>query len=279
MRILIAVLTVAIFSGCSIEQESEVEYSFFVAGHIYGNPLYPQYGIYDSLKEFIPELNNQPKMEFGFLTGDVVVKPDSLHWDSLQIELKEFNMPIFIAPGNHDRGLEFEKRFKHHYQSFNHNEDLFILLSPTNWNIEGEQLEFLKSNLAKDSIRNIFIFSHELIWWAPDNKFGGVKINYTPHYPGSTNFWNTVAPLLKQTKKPVYVFAGDVGCTDQVDAFMYYKEDNISLIASGMGGGKNDIVTIVDIDKTGTPKLYNVDINQPFKKIGGFENYKLPSID
>ncbi len=149
-------------------------------------------------------------------------------------------MPWHIAAGNHDIGPEFINRFQDYYYSFLHRNDLFIILTPglDNWNIRGDQLTFLIHTLDSNymNVDRVFIFLHELIWWRPDNEYGHVNINYTPHFPGYTNYEDTVRPLLLSYPNEFTLFAGDLGCTDQVSAFMYDKKDNITLIGSGMGG-------------------------------------------
>ena len=184
------------FSLASFGQHKNNDYSFFTAGHAYGNPNSPQLGLYPVLMDVIPYLNIDPKMELAFLTGDFVVSPTDEYYSAAEIDLNEFSMPYYIAAGNHDISDEFEERFNPYYLTFQHREDLFIILTPglNQWNIEGEQLAFLEQTLedyAAES-RHIFIILHELIWWSPDNIFQDVKINWEPHYPGSTNYEETV---------------------------------------------------------------------------------------
>lgn len=206
-------------------------------------------------------------------------KPTPAYWDSAQSNISKFNFPIYIAPGNHDRGPEFLKRFKKYYHSFTLHDDLFIVLSPTRWNIEGEQKDFLIKTIQQNQhqVNNIFIFCHELIWWDPDNKFGNIKINYKPHYPGQTNYYEEVKPILDTLSNEVIILAGDLGNTANVDAYMYYKEGNITLIGSGMGSGVNDnIVTVeVNIDGSVNYKLLSINDSIP-KEIANLEKFILP---
>lgn len=217
-------------------------------------------------------------MAFGVFTGDVVPRPTPEYWDSLQADLKMLEMPYYIAPGNHDRGEEFTKRYEKYYQYFKRGSDLFIIMTPVNWNIEGKQLDFLKTTLSenKDSTENIFIFIHELIWWSPENRFNSVEINYRPHYPGSTNYWEDIDPLLRETGKNVVVFAGDVGCNQKVSPCMYYSYDNITLIASGMGSGNKDNLVITRVHKNGTYDFRLIHLNGDDKSgMGKLEDYRV----
>jgi len=226
-------------------------YSFFSAGHTYGSPMDHHYGLHYPFVDYIPTINAYPNMEYGFLTGDVVVSPTVEYWDSAQITISSLNMPIYIAAGNHDMSQEFLNRYDTYYSSFIAHNDLFIILTPglNAWNIEGDQLDFLTNTLDDnyEQVNNVFIMLHELIWWSPDNEYSSVDINYVPHYPGSTNFDEVVKPLLLSYPNKITLFAGDLGCTNQVSPFMYDSYDNITLIASGMGGGVRDNIIITDV--------------------------------
>jgi hypothetical protein len=181
-------------------QNDTIIYSFFSAGHTYGNPNNHHYRLHYPFSDFIPNINNNPKIDLGVLTGDVVVSSTSAYWDSAQVDIDEFNIPIHIAAGNHDMGQEYINRFSDYFYSFNHENDLFIILTPglDAWNISGQQLTFLENVLDNNhaQVNNIFIFMHELIWWSPTNQYQNIDINYVPHYPGSTNFDTIIKPLL-----------------------------------------------------------------------------------
>ena len=257
-HLLVLILGSAVLNGCTSQPgKTEVKYSFFVAGHTYGNPMDYQYGFHPPFAEAIPFLNDYPTLELGVLTGDVVPKPEPVYWDSALADIKKINVPVRIAPGNHDGGEEFTTRFGDRFHSSVFEDDLFIVLAPEQWKIKGDQLEFLKGSLEQyaDSVNNVFVFCHELIWWAPDNEYGGVNINYRPHYPGSINYWDEVHPLLDALSNPVYVFAGDVGCSPNVHAHMFDQQDNVALIASGMGGRVDDNFLIVEVDQGGKASI------------------------
>lgn len=232
-------------------QSKEHQYSFFTAGHTYGNPNSPQLGFLPSFLDYLPQLNADSKMELAFLSGDFVQSPTEENYNAAQADLDKFRMPYYIAAGNHDISAEFESRFNEYYFSFTHHQDLFIILTPglNQWNIEGAQLTFLEETLEEyaSESRHIFIMLHELIWWSPENIFQNVVINWEPHYPGSTNFEDIVKPLLLSYTNKIYLYAGDVGCTNQVSPCMYYQNENLTLVASGMGSGNMDNIIVTEI--------------------------------
>ncbi len=252
MKKIILFIILATISTLGLKSQTDIPiYSFFAAGHTYGSPNNPHYGLHYPFVDYIPTINNYPNMDFGVLTGDVVFDTTAQYWDSAIVDISTINIPTYIAPGNHDIGPEFLDRFGSYYFSFKHFNDLFIVLTPglDSWNISEAQLEFLTSTLENNytNCDNIFIFMHELIWWSPDNEYKDIVINYAPHYPGSTNYETVIKPLLLSYPNNITIYAGDLGCTNQVTPFMYHSFDNITLIGSGMGGGVRDNIIITDV--------------------------------
>jgi len=226
-------------------------YSFYVVGHAYGNPNNPQLGLYKPFKESIKQLNACPNLELAFFTGDVVVFPTFDYWNQALSDLKAIDAEVHIAPGNHDKGQAFNQLVGKYNYSFHRNGDLFVVLTPEDWCIRGEGYKVLWDALHDSitGVNNIFIFTHELIWWSPDNEFKTVKINFEPHYPGRTNFKDSILPLLKNVQKPIFWFAGDIGCKPEVSPYMYHQDANVHLIGSGVGNGENDNLVMVGVNE------------------------------
>lgn len=245
------ILLIMLIIGQLGAQNKTPIYSFFCAGHTYGNPNNVQFGLHQSFVDYIPTLNANLKMELGFLTGDVVYNPTPQYWDSAQVDMDLFEMPYYIAAGNHDMGAEYTERFGDYYYSFTHREDLFIVLTPglSQWNIEGDQLAFLEQSLEQyaPQSRYIFIMLHQLIWWSPDNIYQDVIINWIPQYPGSTNFDDVVKPLLLSYPNKIFLYAGDVGSKPSVSPCMYHQYENLTIMASGMGSGNKDNIIITEV--------------------------------
>ena len=264
-------------------------YSFFVAGHLYGSTSGNSVHIHPPFKAVFPFIRSQPGMAFGVFTGDLVRKSEPENFDTLVSELSKLRLPYYIAPGNHDVGNRalyesyFGKKERENktYSSFTHENDLFILLDANlnNWSITGEQLFFLEENLAQfaDKSRNIFVFVHQLIWWSNNNEFKNITMNWPPYTPDSTNYWTTIEPLLASAKKPVYLFAGDLGANHIATPFMYFKKGNISYIAGGMGQKIDDNFVIVEVDEDGSVNLELVALQGDKDRFGDLEGYQLPA--
>lgn len=242
--------------------QDEKGYSFFVAGHTYGNPESYQLGLYPDFKRHFGFLNEYPNMKAGFLTGDVVPKPTHEYWGAALSDLESLTIETHIAPGNHDKGPVFDSLFPSYY-AMGLNQDLFIVLSADQWNIEGKQLDFLRETLDSldENVNNVFVFCHELIYWTPENEFSSWEPNYRPHYPGSTNYWEEVYPLLSSLEQQVYLFSGDVGATTVVSDFEFVRFEGIYYCASGMGNGVNDNFIIVDVNNKGKAEVHFFNLN------------------
>jgi hypothetical protein len=256
----------------------EAAYSFMVAGHAYGSPINDQIGMYQPFVSEFSYLKDSSDISFSVLTGDVVKHSTIEEWNAVKSEMNQLELDFHIAAGNHDRGALFLELFEEYYYSFLVEDDLFIILSPTSWNIKGEQKEFLTETLNNfaPGVNNIFIFCHELIWWSPDSIFQNVGINFLPHYPGSTNYWAEIDPILRSFDNPIYLFAGDIGATASSSHYMYYHYDNVRLIASGMGRGGDDNYMIVEVKGNGEVKLNLMALAGDRFRLGDIELYELP---
>ena len=202
--------------------------------------------------------------------------------------LNSYKRKYFLSANKQFRiTLDFEKRFGKTYSKFIENNDLFIILDANidEWNISGDQLIFLMNTLRNDGkeVHNIFIFVHQVIWWS-ETKFSRPLPNSLQNRAKKTNFWNKIEPLLQNTGKPVYIFAGDVGAfsaatikTSYTIEYFYHKENNITYISSGMGGGEKDNFVIIDVlnDKSVHFRLIHLN-GENIDGLGRLEDYDLP---
>jgi len=253
----IILLTISFLSiiGCSRKSTIKKEaYSFFFAGHPYSLNS-NKYGLHEGLRHKFTYINNRPEIKFGVFGGDIVFEATKKSWDNVDGALDSLHIPVHFSVGNHDmkdRKL-YEHRYGNTYYHFIKNQDLFIFLDPTldGWNISGKQLTFLKNTLVEnhESVDNIFVFFHQLLWLKNDNIFKKIRPNSFKGRDKEINFWSVVEPLFHELPNKVFMFSGDLGAGYWSDDVMYYKYDNISFIASGMGVGKGDNIIIVNIEQ------------------------------
>lgn len=270
----------------SCNQKQSQPYSFFAAGHAYGNPQKGDNneGIYQPFKNKFNYINNDENIELGFFLGDVVWKPNK--WDTALKDIAQLKPEIYYARGNHDGKLKpFEERFGKSYKSFLKNGDLFIILDANidNWNIDNEQLTFFRNEIRNKGLnaRNIFVFTHQVIWWT-NNKFSKPFPNSIKNKDKDLNYWSVIEPLLRGLNKPVFLFAGDVGAfskekrgKDHIIEYAYFEHNNIKYISTGMGGGVRDNFVITDIDADGNVDFRLIHLNgDDINSLGNLKDYK-----
>ena len=279
-------------SSCVKDNEptpSAETYSFFVAGHSYGNHLADNIHLHPPFADQFSYIREYPNISFGFLTGDIVRRGNVESWDAVDEDILSLEIPVYFAPGNHDvinRKL-FEARYgdplnnMRTYRYFTNEEDLFIILDSEldDWNITGEQFSFLKTVLNEnhETSKNIFVFVHALIWWDDEHIFQNIHTNWWPPFiPDSTNFWKDVEPLFRSISNPVFLFAGDLAANEQATPFMYYKETNITYIAGGMGNLIDGNYLIVNVEYGGDIDFDLIALQGDKHRLGKLEDYILP---
>ncbi|WP_422082728.1 metallophosphoesterase family protein [Ulvibacterium sp.] len=261
-NLVLLLLAQFIFLFWNCKNDKGVQYSFFVAGHVYGKPRGGELGVYDSLKMRFDLINTYRNMKFGVFTGDIVRSANEKSWDAIDDDLKTLKVPVYFSRGNHDGELSFfEERYGESYKSFITEGDLHIILDSNigHWNIEGEQRDFLIRTLMEDSskVNNIFIYVHHVIWWQGK---GFLRPNSRAGMSEKLTFWTEIAPILNVTNKPVFIFAGDVGAAANT-SYSYERSKNLTLITSGMGGGVRDNFVIVDILNDSSVQFHLIALN------------------
>lgn len=285
-------IVIALLSSCVKDEMPNPPpraYSFFVAGHSYGNHLADNIHLHPPFADQFSYIREYPDISFGFLSGDIVRESNVESWDAVDEDMLSLEIPVYFAPGNHDvtnREL-FETRYgdplnnMRSYRYFTNEKDLFIILDSEldEWNISDEQFIFLKTVLNEnyETSRNIFVFVHALIWWDDENIFQNIHTNWWPPFiPDTTNFWTDVEPLFHNISNPVYLFAGDLGANEQATPYMYYKEANITYIAGGMGNLVDDNFLFVSLNSAGDVVFDLIALQGDKHRFGKLEDYIFP---
>lgn len=249
------IILLLIFISYSLFSQQEA-YSFFAAGHLYGAPGVENIGFHPPFKAKFEYIQGREEIKFGVLLGDIIIYGAEGKWENVIADIDTLGLPCYIAVGNHDMKnpeYYFAQFGDTTYYSFSYKDDLFIVLDPNidSWNISGEQLSFLQNtlNLEAPNHDNIFVMMHQLLWWAPDNKYSIIALNSTEGRDSEINFWTEVEPLFRELKNNVVMLAGDVGAASYASDFMYDQYDNITFVATGMGKGATDNFVIVNVDE------------------------------
>lgn len=132
--------------------------------------------------------------EFVMSVGDLIegytIKEEVIkeQWDEFDNYTKNFSMPFFYVPGNHDMATEvlyqkWGERYGRRYYHFVYKDVLFLCLNsddpPLSASISADQHAYLKTTLAENpASRWTFVFVHRPIWTASDltkNGWGEVE--------------------------------------------------------------------------------------------------------
>lgn len=270
-----------------LESDKELQgYSFLIAGHIYGEPENMR-SVYSSAS-FLANIDgiNRSDAKFLILLGDNyrMAEPVRIKY-FIETICDKVRIPIFNAPGNHDlsdREL-YVKHFGKTYYYMVLGSEAFIFLDTeiAGGEIVGEQLAFLKNTLAKmrklDRIKNVFIFSHKLIWTVDNDALRPVyeHLNTPDGYPDGRNFKEIVLPeiLKTATDKNVYWVSGDIGCSWSFPLFYgeHPDEKNLKYIGCGLGNTERDAMIEVVVDRNGNVKFNPVSLTgQELGQLSGF---------
>ncbi len=237
-------------------------YAFLIAGHLYGAPekftVFPSSSFLGKIKDI-----NEIDYEFFISLGDNFRSTDEKQIANFKKTVAyQLKAPLFIAVGNHDVTFPqlYEKNFGKTYYHFIYGQELYVILNSEmdSGRISGAQLEFLLNILNEarnnQSIKNVFVFSHKLIWSVNNSAYRIVydHLNDRGGYAKNDNYLNKILPPLSTIakSKAVYWISGDIGCSWSLSLF--YEKDpstNITYIATGLGDTVRDAIIKVNISE------------------------------
>lgn len=197
------------------------EFEFVVMGDTRPKMQSEDFHIFRGLIEKV----NQIKPALVINVGDLIYgygMRKKTQWDKYEQVVKGFSVPYYQLPGNHDTfsqsaRREYGRRFGKFYYSFNHRGCHFVLLDTceeTRWGYLGpRQLEWLKADLATNTCRPVFVFTHFPLWEQERIK------------PAYFDFWKeTLHPLFRQSGV-MAVFGGHYHCYGpslEMDGIRYF---------------------------------------------------------
>jgi len=279
------------FNGLVLDLNKKVgDYSFFVAAHLTGSSYTRSTSVFPSSSAIASiGMINSSGVDFFVSLGDIYGRPSLLNIQNFNKSFaSKINMPFFNSPGNHEmenRALYEYYYGKETYFDFIYGQEAFIFLdTDLDKGIEGEQLKYFQRILhdyTKDpSIKNVFIFGHELLWSAYNVNFQFIFsfLITKRHYPlTSGNFKCEIEPYLinlSQKGKDIYWFSGDGGGAFPC-VFFYAKDPhhNIRYIATGIQDNINDAIIKVNINKSGEVTMEPISLTG--KKLLPIESYSL----
>jgi hypothetical protein len=252
-------------NGLSLKEDpSGGDYSFLAIGHLYGSPAKER-----SFRPAATVLANLDRMNgegavFLVTLGDNVRKADERSFALYrEVFASKFAIPVFDAPGNHDladRAL-YERVFGPTYYHFRYRSELFVILDSELMQTSDERqlrevIETLTKARTDASIRNIFLFSHRLVWAVGEERFRAVyeHLNSAQGYPKLEASKSRLQPVVDglAAVKPVYWMSGDIGVPWSLPLF-YDKADGprVTYLATGIGDTKQDVFVKVEVRDAG----------------------------
>jgi hypothetical protein len=185
------------------------------------------------------------------LLGDALRYPTPFHIDILQRVVDSIELPVFLAPGNHELRSPgtYESRFGPTVYDFRIGHDFYLVfeLSLYQGAMRPEQLAYFARSLetaARDpEVLNILVFSHQLAWAVDDPRLVAVReqLNFALDYR-SDFFARELEPALEaaSARKPVYWISGDRSGFPP----LYWKvpEAEITYLATGLKDDENDSI-------------------------------------
>ncbi len=190
-------------------------YAFWIVGHSYGRSVYPA----SSLLANLDRINRSGALGL-ILLGDALRYPTPFHVDILRRVVDSIEMPVFLAPGNHelrDPGT-YEAVFGPTYYDFRLRGDQYLVFEASLYHggMRPEQLAWLVERLgaagADPQVTNVVVLSHQLAWAVDDPRLLAVRsqLNFPDDYR-SGFFAREIAPAVEAVAavKPVYWISGD----------------------------------------------------------------------
>lgn len=245
-------------------------------GHAYGDHNYGD-GMDAAVLAYLEQasMDADMPMSYCFFTGDIVdgtVPEDYADFGALQSSLP---FPCYCVRGNHDKNYPAlcDQYFGDAYGSFYQEGSLFFWLDAdieNDWDISTAQQNMIREALREHpDAENVFVFTHEAVWWEHDNpeRFGkwspnsGTTCGY--NVDSKPNFYTDVLPLFSAYKGRLYLVSGDAGCITAREYF-FRQEGSVCYIACGTGDGNRDCVVefyVMD-DHSVVTKLIGLDSDQ-----------------
>ncbi len=255
----VAVLIVPAVGAPTVDVRAQTR--FLVAGHTYGTHQGDNQALWPPFLAALQRADLDGAACL-VLAGDFVRHCDAAARSLLQQQIEQLPVPVYLLLGNHEETTPLCREWvvRRHggaYYTFGHGDLFGIVLDSQQHEraVAAEQVSFLAAALARAPAEAIVcVFMHELLWLAEGRRYAWVRANRRsrqealaalPH----TNYWRDVHPLLVAcAPRPIYVIAGDVGGNpDAVPAFFDVR-DNVTLVATGMGGAVQDNYLEVELE-------------------------------
>jgi hypothetical protein len=249
----------------SLGGPSSKAYGFMAGGHWYGaheNSLSvsPSASLFAAVRKI-----NRLQPRWIFALGDVVRNADDPQqiW-AYQSLLDMLTAEVILAPGNHDlmRNQFVNPALGVSHWHFYHAGDRFLILNTEELRLGGsrELLSWLEDSLAAQPVgRNLFVFSHRLLWALGDPALAEMddfaNEPFRSAVPGDTARLVYEAVCRLAGDRPLHWFSGDVGASWSFTVFEGQGSHHLRhFYAAGLGDRPEDAFWHVQVDAAGQVK-------------------------
>jgi hypothetical protein len=249
-------------NGAGFSDLQPEDFSFFVVGHLYGTTEQDDRLPDQALLSAIPTINGA-KPAFMVSLGDMVMHQDPEDFSLLnQTLLKNFTFPFFNTVGNHDvlDRSYYETTYGPTFFTFDYGPARLVFLDTEKkeCDLSSQQVDMLKGSVQKalrnQNTRYIFIFMHKTLFFKNDTLAAQRDRQASPNgwrCYDQGSFGDLLEDILLPAaqKKPVYLFAGDVGAWGNLTP--YYErspESDLTMIMTGLGDTSQDNMIQVHVD-------------------------------
>jgi hypothetical protein len=186
-----------------------------------------------------------------FSAGDLFLDPAS---DIQRFERSLFSkliVPLFNAPGNHDiESPEYARRYGPTFGVVPMAADRIIWLDTErdNGSIVGEQMDMLRSELARFEGENLFIVAHRPLWAEGDSPYSELfEGNTRSLVPGNYN--SDILPMLESLAKQARIFWISGSMAGLAPSSIFFQEHlpNLTYIQCAVRDVPRDAILMADV--------------------------------
>ncbi|MDQ3100843.1 MAG: metallophosphoesterase, partial [Bacteroidota bacterium] len=238
------------FNGRAIsDQARDGNYRLILSGHFHGSSSdrsgFPAGTLLASL-DLIDSLN----ADIFLSTGDLFLDPKADHQRYQRSLFDKLNVPLFNAPGNHDKSDHYSREFGPTYGMIELGNDRIVLIDTevNDGTLKEDQLDMFRDLLEQPVLDRIFIISHRPLWAEEDDR-------YAPLFEGNTrsmlgnNYTEDVLPLIEKLSLGSQIFwvSGSMAGYARSSIFFQEHAKNITYIQAAIRNEPRDAILVADV--------------------------------
>ncbi len=249
-------------NGIGFRETNVKEFDFYVAGHIYGAQTVKDHKPDVALLSALPAILKSPPA-FWVSLGDMAEQSNPQEFNILDHTLlNQISVAIFNAVGNHviaNREL-YEARYGKTFFTFKYGPARIILLDTekVRYSLDDAQTKMLSASMAHalqdPKTQYIFIFMHKTLFFrnnvlAKERTQEAGPNEWVCYHSKKFSEIRDALIIPASSKKPVYLFAGDVGAWGNLTPY-YDQHSNLPLFMymTGLGDTDHDNILHVHVD-------------------------------